>query len=410
MTERLYLVRRRFEKFLGPFSFKELKHAYKNLEIDYQDEISAGGRDWVYLYDSDQVHHTYPEILHFLKDDSGGPWNAPKVGSHTSRPPQPKRWPWVAAVLVISAAGYFGYKYKDDWLKFYAKSPMLEKAESLSRKKKWQNLQLFFAANRGKLPSWLGPSGEEREDWLPLLREAFYRSKGEIRGISPQWIGLDSKKLGLDGDCSVQRWKEDILKDRFRWRQMAKGRVLPSGNFARLLLWDSHWIRRRTPESSWHIPGSSYDYCATLAIVAIGELVATYPISGRNLGHLREFQERLALIQDMIRREKPKVNLVLSGPISKLNCYEVSQSLRNLADCDRLSLTELNGPWRRVMQERWAINGLRVLFKDTNPLMSRVQKKAIFDSFMAKIDLSQPSASGMSYQADIKGFKRLLKR
>lgn len=411
MTERLYLVRRRFEKFLGPFSFKELKHAYKNLEIDTQDEVSAGGRDWVYLYDSDQVHHTYPEILHFLKDDTNGHWQTPKVGSHSQRQAAPqRRWLWVAAGLSLVVAGLVGYKYKDEWLRLYAKSPMLEKAEALSEKKKWQALQQFFWVNRAKLPKWLAAKAEYRKDWLPLIREAFYRSKGEIRGISPQWISLDAKKTALVGNCSVQAWKEDLLKDRFRWRMIASGRNPPTGNLSKILLWDSHWLRRRTPEDGWHKPQSSYDYCVTLALVAIGELMSNYPISGRNLGHLRRFQERLLLIQDLVRREKPKVNLVLSGPLSKLNCYEVAQSLRNLADCDRLSLPDLSPAWRRVMNERWAVNGLRVLFKDTNPLMSRVQRRTMFDSFMAKIDVNQPAAPGMNYQAEVKGFRRLLRR
>lgn len=409
MTERLYLVRRRFERFLGPFSFKELKLAYKNLEFDVQDEISAGGRDWIYLHEMELVHHTYPEILHFLKDDTAGPWHTPKPGNQ--RPtPAPRRWLWVAGACVIAGLGFAGFKYKDDWQKLYAKSPMLQKAETLSKKKKWQGLQQFFLTNRARLPSWLGPKSPDRSQWLPLIREAFYRSKGEIRGLSPQWIDLDTRKFGIASDCSVQHWKDAILRERFRWRQIVAGRANPSGDLAKLILWDSHWIRRRTPESTWQIPGSSYDYCVSLAIVAVSELMSTYPISGRNLSHLRDFQERLALIQDVIRRDKPQVNLVLSGPLSKLNCYEVAQSLRNLADCDRLSLPDLSPPWRRVMQERWAINGLRVLFKETNPLMSRVQKRAMFESFMTKIAVDQPTAPGMSYQAELKGYRKLLRR
>jgi|TARA_B100001971_G_C18254002_1_gene580499 hypothetical protein len=58
----LYLIRRNFESFVGPLSYKEFNEAYQRMELGLQDEVAGHCGSWVVLENFKDLKKNYPEI------------------------------------------------------------------------------------------------------------------------------------------------------------------------------------------------------------------------------------------------------------------------------------------------------------------------------------------------------------
>ena len=100
-------------------------------------------------------------------------------------------------------------------------------------------------------------------EWLPYLRAYAFLVDGHVEGISPKTMRGGNAALA-PVDCSEKSWRKRWKESTKTWGAFVSGKNTVRAPWARLLAWDPHWIRRRSPKG-WILPRNYYEGCVQQA-------------------------------------------------------------------------------------------------------------------------------------------------
>jgi len=355
MMEKLYLVRRSIETYIGPMKLRELKDSYKRMEFGLQDEVAGNRGEWVAFDDLKKLKSTYPEISKLVSDELLGGWgisehsqkklirpNAVKKSKKNSRPT--KGLLVLFFILGASSALYFSGRYRlIQKLSFFQKSD----PTSLATLVDTDDLSEFDQQMEKLLPKILPKVKNSRSlynQWIPYLRLLAFQKEGELPGLNAKLLrGMG--KFAAPNDCSYESWLSRWRSSFSEWG-VFDGSGAPSikNDWSRVLLWDSNWMYRRRSAPGWKKISHYYEACLLMSRKALVSLrdQSLVPLESKNIAE--SFIERMTFQIDMTHGVPSKVGNPSSPIVLKLsNCLESATTMEELSSCNKPSA--LNKQW-----------------------------------------------------------------
>ena len=367
MSDKLYLIRRNLESFLGPLTFDEVRRSYRKMEFGLQDEIAASFREWVNFDDLERIKEMYPEIADFVRKEMLSGWgvsrhpNKPKRDRSTTpaRSEKTRKRAYGAAlasvIMAVAGVAFFMARNGELASKFFAADdPNPERARELMNDEKGVLFENYMERYRREVAAQAQKAAAFKE-WLPLMRVYAYRREGRFEGMQPQFLrGVDN---GIaPKDCTLATWKKLWQSSRPEWDGFIKGTSLPQADWARLLAWDPHWILHRSPERGWLNPESYYEGCILMAQKSLIQL-GTETKDG---SEAREnILARLNWLVSMLKGESVGSEISMSGTLWAISCLESSEKREAIEECHKA--TELGRDWDGVFRARMLVNHARTV-------------------------------------------------
>lgn len=329
------------ERFLGPYSLKQVKEAYGRMEFGLQDEIAGSLRQWVAFDDFENIRKHYPELVQLVQREMLSGWG---VSTHSTmggsslpvkaKPPKAaKRGTsviWLLMLAVFAVLGAVGLSLHQDGelvhLLGMIKDRQLYNAKVQYGDRYNAKFEAYMDRNRETINLALRKK-KTSALWLPYVRAVAFAKDG-------RWEGLPAKRLrGLaDGflpqDCSMTAWEQRWTQSRNKWSQFLDGRDFPKEEWAHLLALDPHWIRTRTPAPGWLTPGSYAEGCLQMAVKAMQRL------TGDDMSwESKVFVSRLRWQLGVVNAQVPDEDFEMSGTLWALSCMEDAREEDALKNC-----------------------------------------------------------------------------
>jgi hypothetical protein len=417
--ERLYLIRRKLETFVGPLTLSQLKDCFQRMEFGLQDEVAGHCGRWITLENRKGLHGTYPEIFTLLNPGVMDPWvesgnpkklapavkknNIKKVASVRSEPKSSK----LAIVFLLFgmiAGGIAVYLTQGGIQNSASISALI--SSLISSGPKIDEIQVFF--KQGDRPGYTGYIEKHREKilkdvaqskgkesaWMPYLRFYAFQGRGEIQGLtSKQLRGAGS--YTAPSDCAIDIWKKNWSSSKEQWADIMQGGKLVKTSWGRLLAWDPHWIKRRR-SAGWMEPLNFHGGCIYMAYLAFGEVVsengfmAAYKaIEPTAEDVVTAIRGRLGWLSFVVNRT-PLENGPLGGHspdgLSSLTfwtCLEAAATYTELDSCKR-GYTSTLPIWLSFEEDRVGQNLIRLTIKD---------KKKVSPEILELLEAKRPNLS-----------------
>ena len=352
---KLYLVRRGLETFIGPMPLTELREHWQKMAFGPQDEVAGHCGRWVAIEHTSQLVKTYPDVARAL--NGGSSWQG---DSGTKRLPTAPEAPdaarqggrrtlglallfltiavgaAVAAVYLASGGTAFSGKLAQP------REPAFgaKEAEALLA---GENAEAFLAAMATHEAEFVARAGRSREEFaelIPVLRAYAFLGSGEIDGISPKLL-RGTGATTAPTDCSEKIWRKRWRESAKQWKDLTSGRQLVRTHWARLLLWDPHWIRRRESRG-WINPPNYHAACINTAHRALlqirnerSALPGAEPLSLPEV-ELEAVQRRLQWLVEMSFMSEPVVAPPAPAAedfLGALTCIEGATSPAAATEC-----------------------------------------------------------------------------
>ncbi len=353
---KLYLVRKNYEKMIGPMPIDKVVSGLYHLDFSKSDELSGSLGPWVKFEDVEALVKYYPEInakLHPHRGSSFELQGATKPQLRRSNQNKFKRSHVASIMFVIFAVllGLFALKYIPQWQENL--SLTLENAKNLQ--KSIEDTHKMVGLNGvSKILS------EEEQHYvrmgqkfneflvfmLPYWRHYSFEFKkdGFVENISPKVL-IDSEQYKLPfADCSIPYWRQTFASEStsaLLWlRKLPWPNRAPVPEVIKLLLLEKGWLQRRFPKG-WIAPHNSLIGCAKMASFAWRDLMAK---ASRKDVLYQVIYDRLASLGEVIPGAVAiKLKASQDSGVNFLNflsCAEQAENKTQLQDCDRFSLPE----------------------------------------------------------------------
>jgi len=421
-----YLVRRGLHAFAGPLTLSEFRADFKRMAFGVQDEVSGHAGPWIMMDNAERLARYYPEISRVVHDDMSESWRMSDHSSkrytggakaqRTARKETQRTiilalaflglaiFAAVAAMWLAGGAGAFSSKTAE----VSSGVTIAQVAASLNRSDHREFLSLM-QTNIGEITSRHNRSKEGSIEWIPYIRAYAFLNDGAVEGVSPKSIKGNNAAIAPI-DCSEKTWKKRWKESAKSWSQFVSGKTMVRAQWARLLAWDPHWVRRRQSKG-WIVPHSYYQGCIQQsyraflnlkaesgAAAAAGELDVNsveYQAIAARLKWLSEVSSAPASGQSVVA-EKENI-------LSLWSCYEAAEAISALGQCyETLKIPESGLSYN---DERIASALLRLTIKSNaadmdalEELRNRFPKLQAGDSF-----------TRLDYSAELKHLRNTLK-
>ncbi len=375
MSEKLYLIRVDMERFIGPVTLKEVRDSYRRMEFGLQDEIASSNKPWVAFDDLERINRIYPELGNLIKKEMLSGWgstepDAKMIPSHENIDAMPKKSMGlllkiiVLLVLLLVATGAFffirGDKLQD--IKFMLQEPTYSKAKFYYGDRYNEQFEAFMEKNTREINRSMKRKGYFKV-WLPYVRAVAFSSDGD-------WKGLSHKKLrGKDAnhspsDCSVATWKTKWENSKTQWSAFLEGKNLPHQDWAKILVWDTTWIKQRLNHRQWLWPRNYYEACYLMARKALRLAV---DIEKNLEGNI--FDSRLKWSISLINDNDTNEEFEMSGSLWSLSCIESSNDDDSIDEC--IQNKNFSDEWNQLLEYRARLRKIRVIFANNSRLQSQ---------------------------------------
>ncbi|MFK7822532.1 MAG: hypothetical protein AB8G05_00120 [Oligoflexales bacterium] len=378
MAKKLYLVRRNLETIFGPMNFEQFKDGFEHMEFGLQDEIASHCSKWVFLENTRVLKRKYPEIHEYvyqnLRTWSDGLQN--KIyDTRNNRPPPVKKTNkmWIPVVLLLLVfGGYFIHKEgllnniqvgrSKNFTVIDANKLLKEDKISLLEEKMKSNIQNILTRNKGS----------DIYEWLPIIRWYAYHKDGEVTGVPPQFLKGTVDEISPD-NCSIKSLRDMFFDSIPQWREFIIRRQLVDGNWAKILAWDPHWVKRRT-QAGWVKPESYFGACVYMGLKVFYSISSDQEFMARvnsvykdsSNFFIHTIKNRLAWLSYIINgTTKPNLNFdrKQTDLISIWSCMENSLGVGELNRC-----YEFDGSrgveWKAYTDYRYLFNLVKPLMFD----------------------------------------------
>lgn len=348
--DKLYLIRVDMERFLGPYSLKQVKEAYGRMEFGLQDEVAGSLRQWVSFDDFESIRKHYPELVQLVQREMLSGWG---VSTHTAmgssqlpvkaKPPVQQRSSgviWILFLTVCVMLSLVGFSlYKDGELVnilSMIKDRQLYNAKSQYGDRYNARFEAFMDRSRDSINAALKKK-KAGALWMPYVRAVAFEKDG-------RWEGISAKKLRgqadafLPQDCSMVAWEQRWTQSREQWLRFLDGREFPKEEWAYLLAADPHWIRNRSPSPGWLSPGSYAEGCLRMSLKALQRLGADETT--------KVFTSRLRWQLSVVNAQAPDEDFEMSGTLWALSCLEDAREESALKNC--FSSVNAKPGWREI--------------------------------------------------------------
>lgn len=407
--ERLFLIRVDMERFLGPFTLKQLKEAYGRMEFGLQDEISASLRQWVTFDDMEGIRRHYPELAQMVQTEMLSGWG---MSSHTHPPLASSKvkisrkrkrvslfWPSILLALVLLVSGLVLFRNGQfSELQMLLKDRNLYTAQSLFGEGYNPRFEAHMDRNRDAINAAMKKK-KGFNQWIPYVRAVAFSRDGRWEGLTPKRLrGKIEEDLPLD--CSMDQWEQVWTNSRSQWSRYLDGTTLPNEHWARLLSFDPQWIRQRSPQSGWLGPGSYHEACMQMALKALQR-----QSSSTGPWEAKVFMARLRWQLGVIHTETLNEEFQMSGTLWALSCVEESPDEAELKNC--LITLNLKTGWKELLE--------RALLKRRIDLMVRApqgieaSQLPLFQQ-MLKDFTARAEGSAWSFADDIRFFQEIVQQ
>lgn len=330
------------ERFLGPYSLKQVKEAYGRMEFGLQDEIAGSLRQWVAFDDFESIRKHYPELVQLVQREMLSGWGMSthsamgssqlpaKVKAPKAKTSSSPSTIMILLILLIAVFGAVGLSlYKDGELTNVigmVKDRQLYKAKVEYGDRYNAKFEAYMDRNRDFINGALKKKKGSAQ-WLPYVRAVAFEKDG-------RWEGLSAKKLRgqaegfLPQDCSMGAWEQRWTQSKDQWARFLDGREFPKEEWAYLLAMDPHWIRSRTPAPGWLNPGSYAEACLRMAIKAMQRM------TGDNMSfEAKIFVSRMRWQLGVVNAQVPDEDFEMSGTLWALSCIEDAHEEGALKNC-----------------------------------------------------------------------------
>jgi hypothetical protein len=417
--DRLYLIRRKLETFVGPMTMLQLKESFQRMEFGLQDEIAGHCGRWVTLENRKALQGTYPEIFTVFHPGIMDPWvetgatkkiatSSKKIKKKPVEPvPSEAKSSKLAVVFLLFgfvAGGIAVFLTQAPSINMISISSLF--STLISTGPKIEEIHLFFT--QGDLPGYTAYIEKHKEKilkdvalnktkeslWMPYLRFYAFQARGEVQGLTSKQL-RGAGAYTAPADCGVDVWKKNWIASKDQWADLIHGKKLGKANWGRLLAWDPHWIKRRRV-AGWIEPPNYHGACIYMAYLAFEEVIGengfmtAYKASEESADEVvASIRGRLGWLSYVVNRT-PTFNGTLSGrnqegflSPSYWTCLEASASFVELDSCKR-GYTPTLPLWISFEDDRLAQNLIRLTIKD---------KKKVPTEIMEKLEAIRPNIS-----------------
>lgn len=329
-SQKLYLVRKDLQRFLGPYTAKQVRDAFRNMECGQQDEVCGHCGSWVPLGNQKSLQKHYPEIATALRSDLVASWGVASPGESTSlsnasalaygrsRFGLVVRWILVTVILAGLAAALFMLSRPQYFQAAAWFPPTLESVEEA------KDLATFNSLIERIIPKISSFDRNELEKWLPHLRRYAFARDGALPGVTQE--DLLGQGPGMMKNCTSRHWQKAFSTRAKELLDMGKKGRLGRNNPLRILAWDPHWIRRR-PNSAWLDLYNGYTACLKIAQETLKnsetELIKKIPQD--------MFGSTLSRLQFIANPESPGLSTL--GIYGMWSCFERAADFQALFEC-----------------------------------------------------------------------------
>lgn len=388
---RMYLIRRGLHTFVGPHTLSELKAEFKRMSFGIQDEVSGHCGPWVVMENVEALRKVYPEIAKVVHEGMQDTWRVSDPGKkiqseHHRKVRVAKRRQAMLALAflglaMLAAAAAFLLASGGNTLSSKAESSRDGHDASTSQlmgyiqRGEWREFSAFMQAHSQEMIGRISRGRDSSGETLSFLRAYAFMQDGTVEGLNAKVLRGNATVLA-PLDCSEKTWRKKWREGVRQWSQLSTGRLLPRSNWARILAWDPHWIRRRASKG-WVVPESYYSGCLMMAQRALINVRAEYQSGGANgdgefpQAEFVAMSRRLQWILDVTREGQSQQALQsLSaktgdlGPVFNIwNCFESAENVASLNQCSDQTPSKISGEIAAYNEERYSANLLRLYLR-----------------------------------------------
>ncbi len=409
--ERLYLIRVGMERFLGPFTLKQVQEAYQKMQFGLQDEISGGLRQWVTLDNIEGIRRHYPELVQLIHSEMMSGWGmtvAPnaspnarnRIGTGFNKPPaSSSRAFYISGFLLITILAILGLvSFRDGEFVnpvLYMRDRSYYQAKYFLGDHYNARFEGFMDRNRHEINE-LMKKKKGYYQWLPYVRAVAFSRDGK-------WEGLNAKKLKgnaegfLPIDCSVNAWDTRWRESRPNWTGFIEGRRPPREEWSRILMMDSHWIKKRSPMPGWEEPGSFHEACLRTALKSLVKLSAEDSSTEGKV-----FLSRLRWQLGAIAGTSPSAEYEMSGTLWAMSCLEDAHQDDDLKNC--FNSVKVRGGWQDFFETMSIVRRMAILTVEPQLSEANVRElQGLLTSYGSKAD-----ELFLEYEEEIKFYQEVI--
>jgi hypothetical protein len=369
--ERLYLIRVGMERFLGPYTLKQVQEAYHKMQFGLQDEISGSLRQWVTFDNIEGIRRHYPELVQLIHSEMMSGWGitvAPtpsvpnarmRMGGTSFNRTSAGRGVIFAAAFAVLLALILGFlSYRDgEWVNpiAYLKDRSYYQAKSYLGDRYNPRFEGYMDRNRHDITQAMKKK-KGSVQWLPYVRSVAYAKDGRWEGLSPKRLRGATDSF-LPQDCSVAAWDERWRDSKNDWLAFLEGRRLPREEWSRVLMMDTHWIKNRSPMAGWMEPGSYHEACLRTALKSLVKLN-----NDDATGDGKIILSRLRWQLGAISGTSPTEEYEMSGTLWAMSCLEDAHAADDLKNC--FNSVKVRGPWQEFFEAMILVRRMALLVAD----------------------------------------------
>ncbi len=407
--ERLYLIRVDMERFLGPFTLKEVKEAYLRMEFGMQDEIAGSLRPWITFDDLEAIKRHYPELVQLVQREMLSGWGVSvhgQVSHQTKVKAIPQTSPNLIArtllltiltALIVAIILLLREGQLQDLL-LYFKDRNYFNARSLYAETYNARFESYMDRNREAINQAMRKK-KGFQQWLPLVRSVAFERDGH-------WEGLPNKRLRGKGDeempadCSMGAWEQRWLASRDSWDRFVEGRELPRADWVQILTMDPHWMKLRSPVPGWIRPQSYHEACLRMALKSLQRL----PQDSHGEAH-KMLMARMGWQLGLLEGADQNEHFEMAGTLWALSCIEDGHDAEALPNC--LGSANLRSDWRQWLEATIALRRLAILTENKRELSP--EQLALFERGLAEAE-DKTKVLWLSYSEELQFYREILQQ
>lgn len=315
------------------------------MNFGLQDEVCGHCGEWVSFDDLDRIQRHYPELADLVREHMLGGWGlSDHTGTRLQRSTKHQNAaPFSISQFIIRLSIFLAmtsvtllavtYLYEQ-----YTSSKINEDVHpnitAVNRMLGNGDITRYHSYIETYMPLLLPmvtSSSKSYAQWIPHLRRYAFNGTGEIMGLKPKFLrgqGADDAPL----NCSMKSWRSRWLSSRPKWADMTAGTVVKD-TAMKTLLWDPHWIRRRSQVAGWVQPMNYHTACLLMAQKSLMFLLTE--LTPYELKMAEQFNERLTTLISIIN-QKERPNIVIQKHESflpTLNCLDTATKQEQLNQC-----------------------------------------------------------------------------
>lgn len=381
-TGRLYLVRKNFEKIIGPMPLEKVATGLYHLEYSKSDELSGSLGPWLRMDDAEGLAKHYPELHNKLNPQTDHSFESikaiPTRVPYTQRK-QAKQTNWslgITLFLGCVALVLLAMKYIPQWresMNLTAENAryLQKNIESIHKTKGLEGVGKYLEEEERSFIK----VGQKYNDFLVFMLPYWrfygfdYKKDGQVENISAKvLLGSEQNDIPFE-DCSLYHWRKTFASDSnsaFTWlRKSIPGK--PTSEIITLLLLDRGWMQRRYPKG-WISPQNGFIACTQTAFLAWKEFSSK---AIRKDALYQVIYDRLLFLAE----GTPGANRVRAsreGGANLLNflaCLEQAENKSQLNECDQFSLS---GPMSVLKTERTLMRMISLVFDNQSQITEEI--------------------------------------